>query len=105
MDLRSEMSIFSEDAYQVCSHYAVTRTDHPSVSRCVVRVASEDEAAAGTKRGNGVAALQAIRLRLQPVWPLSLVVQEAHMEQYNDILAFLLQVTFQCCEGGSEVCE
>ena len=57
-----------------------------------VAFVAEEEPTAGPRRGNTTAALQPLRLNLQQHWPLLLIVQDRHMEQYNDVLRFLLQV-------------
>lgn len=57
-----------------------------------MEVFAEEVPAGGPRRGNSIAVLQPLRLKLQQHWPLSLIVQDSHMEQYNDVLAFLLQV-------------
>ena len=53
---------------------------------CAVRASSAES------EGGGITSLQGVSLRLAPPWPLTLVVQDAQLQQYNAILAVLLQV-------------
>lgn len=58
---------------------------------------------AAPEKGNTIAALHPLRLKLQLPWPLSLVVQEHHVEQYNDVLTFLLQVKLLSSAAGTTI--
>lgn len=40
-----------------------------------------------------LASLSSLRMDLSVQWPLTLIIQEAHLQQYNAIFTVLLQVT------------
>lgn len=77
---------------------------HLRASAQILPAAAAPGAGPGAARGGGAAAAAAagvvprvqqlarLRLRVEPGWPLSLVVGEEMLEQYNAVLVLLLQV-------------
>ena len=51
--------------------------------------------------GRACAALRPLRLAWRLTWPLSLIVRDADLAAYNDILTLLLQVGRCICTFGS----